>query len=200
MGLAAFCKSSSHLPYIVEHKLTTLQSCGHCTCCVTGYRQYCASARGFAFSDLDQGAFGDYRIINADFAYLIPESINSVDAGPFMCAGASVYEALDAAGTKPADRVGVVGIGGLGHMAVLFANAMGCAVTALTSSTTKIDGAFKLGADEVRVLEDIETYHRRDHGVQTDPRPMNINVLLIFDLFSPQCCIVILVDIRVLLR
>ncbi|KAI7364120.1 hypothetical protein KC336_g21514, partial [Hortaea werneckii] len=61
-------------------------SCGHCKTCVSGYRQYCSEARGFAFSDLDQGAFSDYRVINSAFAYLIPEIIPSVDAGPLMCA------------------------------------------------------------------------------------------------------------------
>lgn len=132
-------------------------SCGCCTACLSGYRQYCAGARGFAFSDLDQGAFGDYRVIDAEFAYRIPEAIASVDAGPLMCAGASVYEALDAAGTRPSDRVGVVGIGGLGHMAVLFARAMGCGVTALLASgrppsQQKVEDAFELGADEVHCV------------------------------------------------
>lgn len=144
-------------------------SCGHCGTCLSGYRQYCAKARGFAFSDLDQGAFGDYRIIDAEFAYRIPDSISSVDAGPFMCAGASVYEALDAAATKPSDRVGVVGIGGLGHMAILFARAMGCGVSALFSSNRlptlqKIEDAFTMGCDEVfSIAEDHErTYFIRD--------------------------------------
>lgn len=144
-------------------------SCGQCDTCLSGYRQYCAEARGFAFSDLDQGAFGDYRIIDADFVYQIPETISSVDAGPFMCAGASVYEGLDAAATKPSDRVGVVGIGGLGHMAVLFARAMGCGVSALFSSNRlptlqKVEDAFTMGADEVFCTADghERTYHIRD--------------------------------------
>ncbi|KAK5114235.1 hypothetical protein LTR85_010300 [Meristemomyces frigidus] len=158
-------------------------SCGNCTTCVTGYRQYCAEARGFAFSDMDQGAFSDYRIIDAAFTYRIPDSISSVDAGPFMCAGASVYEALDAAGTKPDDRVGVVGIGGLGHMAVLFAKAMGCAVTALSSSDSKLDDALKLGADEFRLMNDSSHCYRTksDGGYEflEEPQPMNINTLLI---------------------
>ncbi|KAL1875405.1 hypothetical protein Daus18300_003144 [Diaporthe australafricana] len=145
-------------------------SCGHCPTCLSGYRQYCAEARGFAFSDLDQGAFGDYRIIDAEFVYKIPDDITSVDAGPFMCAGASVYEALDAASTKPSDRVGVVGVGGLGHMALLFARAMGCGVTALFASNRqpsaqKIRDAFALGADEVRCIsEDYETSFGPDGG------------------------------------
>ncbi|KAF3761072.1 GroES-like protein [Cryphonectria parasitica EP155] len=125
-------------------------SCGHCTTCLSGYRQYCAEARGFAYSELEQGAFGDYRVIDAEFAYPIPDEISSVDAGPLMCAGASVYEALHAAQTRPHDRVGVVGVGGLGHMAVLFARAMGCGVTALLASSQQEDGAQKLGGDIVR--------------------------------------------------
>lgn len=79
----------------------------------------------------------------------------------FMCAGASTYEALDAAGTKPHHRVGVVGLGGLGHMAILFARAMGCAVTVFSSSAQKAEkDVFELGADEYRVLSDIDTCRR----------------------------------------
>lgn len=111
--------------------------------------KYCAEARGFAFCDQDLGAFGDYHIIHADFAYRIPEQIESKHAAPLMCAGASVYEALDAVGTKSSDRVGVVGVGGLGHMAILFAKAMGCGVTALTRDMGKREDAERLGADEV---------------------------------------------------
>ncbi|KAF7186612.1 alcohol dehydrogenase [Pseudocercospora fuligena] len=153
-------------------------SCGHCSTCVTGYRQYCSEARGFAFSDLDQGAFSDYRIINSHFAYVIPEGVSSVNAAPLMCAGASVFEALDAAGTRSNDRVGVVGIGGLGHMAVKFARAMGCAVTAMSSDGKKMSDAFALGADEYRDMRHISTAHHRAHAAE-DPEPMNINVMLI---------------------
>lgn len=154
-------------------------SCGHCSTCVTGYRQYCSAARGFAFSDLDQGAFSDYRILDAAFAYPIPRGIASVDAAPLMCAGASVYEALDAAGTTSNDRVGVVGIGGLGHCAILFASAMGCGVTALSSNSDKMADAFELGADEFRELQDICLSQRVENEPEDDPAPANINVLLI---------------------
>lgn len=162
-------------------------SCGHCQACLSGYRQYCAEARGFAFSDLDQGAFGDYRIIDAEFAYPIPESISSEHAGPFMCAGASVYEALDAAATKPSDRVGVFGVGGLGHMAVLMARAMGCGITALFASKRppgerKVEDAFELGADDVHCIAEghDQVYGRASDG-QTRDRAQHkkINVLLV---------------------
>lgn len=153
-------------------------SCGHCATCVTGYRQYCSEARGFAFSDLDQGAFSDFRIVDSAFAYKLPEGISSVNAAPLMCAGASVFEALDAAGAKPNDRVGVVGIGGLGHMAILFAKAMGCAVAAISNSHHKIEDAFELGADEFRRAGDLGKSHTSE-GIEELPNPMNINVLLI---------------------
>ncbi|KAH0282120.1 GroES-like protein [Aureobasidium namibiae CBS 147.97] len=133
-------------------------SCGNCSACLDGYRQYCAQASGFAFCDHDQGAFADYHIIDADFAYQLPAEIPSWQAGVFMCAGASTYEALHAAGTKPHHRVGVVGLGGLGHMAVLFAKAMGCAVTVFSGSAPKAArDAFELGADECRILSNINT-------------------------------------------
>lgn len=83
-----------------------------------------------------------------------------------MCAGASTYEALDAADTKPHHRVGVVGLGGLGHMAVLFAKAMGCAVTVFSGSKERAESraqdAFELGADELRIFSNIDDVMRPD--------------------------------------
>lgn len=101
-----------------------------------------------------------------------------------MCAGASTYEALDAAGTKSSDRVGVSGIGGLGHMAILFAKAMGCSITAISSELEKATDAFEMGADEFRcakVLEDLYTHDspRSEIHKAVSPEAMNIDVLLI---------------------
>lgn len=107
-----------------------------------------------------------------------------------MCAGASVWEALDAAGTKPSDRVGVVGVGGLGHMAILLARAMGCGVTALFASkrpsAQKVKDAFALGADEARCIADRidEVYTTPDNQGEAGEgdvldRERKINVLLI---------------------
>ncbi|KAK5733613.1 hypothetical protein LTR17_009603 [Elasticomyces elasticus] len=157
-------------------------SCGHCTTCVTGYCQYCSEARGFAFSDEDQGAFSDFRVIDSAFAYRIPDSVSSVSAGPLMCAGASTFEALDAAGVTAGDRVGVLGIGGLGHMAILFAKAMGCAVTAISSDEEKFADAVSMGADECRSTGELEhIWKPEEDGIvaSDDPNPMSINVLLI---------------------
>lgn len=146
-------------------------------------------ASGFAFSDEDQGAFSSHRIINSAFAYPIPESIKSVHAGPLMCAGASTYEALDAAGTKPGDRVGVVGVGGLGHMGIIFAKAMGCGVTAITREPSKAPSLFELGVDEVRTTDNLHVSYAQGsttHDCESSPlqptdspQPMSIDVLLI---------------------
>ncbi|KAG9849451.1 GroES-like protein, partial [Aureobasidium melanogenum] len=160
-------------------------SCGNCPVCVDGYRQYCAKASGFAFCDHEQGAFADFHIIDASFAYHIPAEIPSWQAGVFMCAGASTYEALDAAGTKPHHRVGIVGLGGLGHMAVLFSKAMGCAVTVFSGSAgkagSKARDAFQLGADELRALNDIDTAIRPDSNTERtdDASKSLIDILLI---------------------
>ncbi|KAI1343853.1 GroES-like protein [Xylariaceae sp. FL0016] len=155
-------------------------SCGHCRSCASGYRQYCAQARGFAFGELDQGAFGDCAIWDETFVYAIPDGVSPESAGPLMCAGASVYEALDVAGTQSSDHVGVVGIGGLGHMAVLFAKAMGCFVTALGDSEEKKGEAFRLGADALRVVNassDEEQYWRNSSSSRGGEE--GINTLLI---------------------
>jgi alcohol dehydrogenase (NADP+) len=100
------------------------------------------------------GAFANFHIIDADFAYHVPEEIVSSHAAVLMCAGASTYEALDAAGVKPHHRVGIVGFGGLGHMALLFAKAMGCSVTVFCRSEDKMKDAFVLEADGYQILGD----------------------------------------------
>ena len=83
--------------------------------------------------------------MNANFVYLIPKIIESRYAGPLMCAGTTVFEALAISDTTPRDRVGIVGLGGLGHLAVMFAEAMGCKVSVISNSTTKKDDALQTG-------------------------------------------------------
>ena len=119
-------------------------------------------------------------MINSAFAYAIPDSIQSIHAGPLMCAGASTYEALAASGTKAGDRVGIVGVGGLGHMSILFARAMGCGVTAITRDLTKMESLFELGADEVRSTNNLGMALTEGGSKSTSmPQPMCIDTLLI---------------------
>lgn len=119
---------------------------------------------------------GNFAIKNRTFVNRIPDAIASEHAAPLMCAGASTYEALMAAEAQPSDRVGVVGIGGLGHMAVLFAKAMGCAVTAISDTPDKKEDAKEMGADEFILLEqEQQTKSLADKVVESSP----IDVLLL---------------------
>src|SRR6185503_4924873 len=83
----------------------------------------------------------------------LPEKLNFADGGPLLCGGVTVFNPLAMYG-KPQDRVGIIGIGGLGHMAVKFASAYGCDVTAFTSSESKFDEARRFGADQVVSTKD----------------------------------------------
>jgi len=110
-----------------------------------------------------------------------------------MCAGASVYEALDAANVKPSDRVGVWGVGGLGSLAIQFSKAMGCGVTAISSasdgatSLTKMHNAFDLGADEFRLAEDPTPWANTEFTINTSKGLGKlINVLLVTSNVIPE--------------
>ncbi|KAG4420794.1 hypothetical protein IFR04_006074 [Cadophora malorum] len=127
-------------------------SCGHCRDCVSGYRQYCPESRGQKYGELEQGAFGDFVIKHQDFVYPVPDQIESKHAGPLQCAGITVYEALDVAGAKASDRVGIVGMGGLGHLAVQYAKAWGCDPVVFSRDESKRDDAMKLGATDFHVI------------------------------------------------
>jgi uncharacterized zinc-type alcohol dehydrogenase-like protein len=100
-----------------------------------------------------RGGFASY--VRAHWAWTIPlpEGLNAADAGPLLCGGITVFAPL-MMHAKPTDRVGIVGIGGLGHMAVKFARAYGCEVTAFTSSESKFDEARGFGAHHVASSKD----------------------------------------------
>lgn len=102
----------------------------------------------YGSADLDQGSFASHGIWKADYVFKIPDAIPREYAAPLMCGGATVFNALHAFGTEPTDRVGVIGIGGLGHLAIQFAAKMGCEVVVFSSTDSKKEEAMKLGATE----------------------------------------------------
>lgn len=94
------------------------------------------------------GGYADYIRVPAHFAVKIPEALPSADAAPMLCGGITVYAPLVHNGAGPGTRVGIVGLGGLGHLGVLFAKALGCSsITAISRSGSKRKDAFAMGAD-----------------------------------------------------
>lgn len=118
--------------------------CGVCEWCLQGRENLCAASQGTCVHR--NGGYADAVRVNARFAIPIPEKLESENAAPLLCGGITVYNPLRTHGVNPSSRVGVVGIGGLGHLAVQFANAFGAEVTAFSSSASKEDEALELGA------------------------------------------------------
>jgi len=123
-------------------------SCGHCELCLTGRETYCPEREMYGEANLDQGSFASHAVWKESFIYKIPDNMTDADAAPLMCGGATVFNALHTYGIKPTDRVGVMGVGGLGHLAIQFAAKMGCDVVVFSGSDSKKDEATKLGAKE----------------------------------------------------
>jgi len=122
------------------------RSCGKCEWCLKGEPQLCMKIEGTTVM-VPYGGFSTSVIADERFVYPIPPGMPSEDAAVFMCAGITVFSALQTHLTSPQFKVAVLGIGGLGHLAIQFAHAFGCEVTAISSSPTKKDQAFGFGAD-----------------------------------------------------
>lgn len=102
----------------------------------------------YGSADLDQGSFSHYAVWKANYIFKIPDAIERKYAAPLMCGGATVFNALHRFGAKASDRVGVIGIGGLGHLAIQFAAKMGCEVIVFSGTESKKEEAMRLGASE----------------------------------------------------
>jgi uncharacterized zinc-type alcohol dehydrogenase-like protein len=120
--------------------------CMTCPTCMSGDHNMCAHARGTIVSR--HGGFADKVRAQAASVVPLPDNIDVRSAGPLFCGGITVFNPLIQFGVKPTDQVAVVGIGGLGHMALQFLNAWGCRVTAFTSTDAKKQEALELGAHQ----------------------------------------------------
>lgn len=119
-------------------------SCGECEWCTRGLENLCPASEATCVHR--NGGYADSVRANARFVIPIPEGLDSERAAPLLCAGITVYSPLRSHGVNPASRVGVVGIGGLGHLAIQFARAFGAHVTAFSTSAEKEEEARALGA------------------------------------------------------
>ena len=119
-------------------------SCGVCEWCSRGMENLCTASEGTCVRR--HGGYADRVRANARFVIPIPEALESEHAAPLLCGGITVYNPLRTHGVNPSSRVGIVGIGGLGHLAIQFARAFGAEVTAFSTSVEKEEEARALGA------------------------------------------------------
>jgi uncharacterized zinc-type alcohol dehydrogenase-like protein len=138
-----------------------VDSCGTCSMCLVGQENYCDQFPTLTYGGTDrvdgtptQGGFASEYISDEKFVYALPAKLDPAGVAPLMCAGVTVWEPLIRWSAGPGKTVGIVGLGGLGHLAVKFAHALGAHVVLFTTSEEKAAGAKSLGADEVVVSKD----------------------------------------------
>lgn len=119
-------------------------ACGHCRHCLGGWETLCESQLNTGYSV--NGGFADYVVADPNYIGYLPKNVDFMDIAPVLCAGVTVYKGLKVTDTKPGDWVVISGIGGLGHMAVQYAKAMGLNVAAVDIDDDKLALARRLGA------------------------------------------------------
>lgn len=122
-------------------------ACGYCTHCLGGWETLCEKQENTGYSV--NGGFADYALADPNFVGHLPKNLGFVEVAPILCAGVTVYKGLKVMQAKPGDWVVISGIGGLGHLAVQYAKAMGFNVAAVDVDDAKLDLARRLGASVV---------------------------------------------------
>lgn len=140
-----------------------VDSCGKCENCEDGLEQFCDEGVTFSFNSPDKhlggatyGGFSETYVCNENYVLHVPETLDLASAAPLLCAGITVYSPLKHWQAGPGKMVGILGIGGLGHMAIKIARAMGAHVIVFTTSPSKVKDAKRLGADEAVLSTDTE--------------------------------------------
>jgi uncharacterized zinc-type alcohol dehydrogenase-like protein len=137
-------------------------SCRSCSPCDAGDEHYCATGFSMTFNSEDKsgartyGGYSTHYTINARYAVPIPDGLNPAAVAPLLCAGITVYTPLKRHGIGPGKKVGVLGLGGLGHLAIKMGAAMGAETVMLTSSPSKVNDARLLGASDAILTSDKE--------------------------------------------
>lgn len=141
-----------------------VNSCGECANCLAGHEQHCLTGNTGTYGSVDrdgsitQGGYSTHVVVTEKFVLGIPEGIELDVAAPLLCAGITTYSPLRHWGVGPGTRVAIVGLGGLGHMGVKIAHAMGAEVTVLSQTMKKRDDALELGADHFFATSDPATF------------------------------------------
>lgn len=143
-----------------------VDSCGECVNCQRGEEQYCLSGNTGTYAAIDrygqytQGGYSTHIVVTEDFVVRIPDGMEFDVAAPLLCAGITTYSPLRHWGAAPGKKIAVVGFGGLGHMAVKLAHAMGAEVTVLSQTLKKKEDGLRLGADQYYATSDPETFKK----------------------------------------
>ncbi len=140
-----------------------VNSCGDCIYCVAGDEQFCVDGASFTYNSTEFGepTYGGYSthiVVNENFVLQIPDNLNLEAAAPLLCAGITTYSPLKQHKAGHGKHVAVAGLGGLGHMAVKLAKAMGATVTVLSRGESKRQSALNLGADNYLSTSDAKTF------------------------------------------
>lgn len=140
-----------------------VDSCRECESCKEGLEQYCENGNIQTYNGPDKhlkiqtfGGYSEGVVVDEDFVLRIPDNLDLAATAPLLCAGVTTYSPLRHWNVGPGKNVGIVGIGGLGHMGVKIAKAMGAHVVVITTSVSKVADAKRLGADEVILSTDEE--------------------------------------------
>ena len=138
-----------------------VDSCRQCEACNADLEQYCLEGPTQTYASKDRvdgsitmGGYSDSIVVSERFVVRIPEKLDLASAAPILCAGITTYSPLKHYNVKPGDKVGILGMGGLGHMGIKFAKAMGAEVTLFTRSEAKAEEGRRQGADHVIVSTD----------------------------------------------
>jgi uncharacterized zinc-type alcohol dehydrogenase-like protein len=143
-----------------------VNSCRECENCLAGEEQYCLKGNVGTYGAVDvdgtitQGGYSTHVVVVEDFVLKVPESIPFEKAAPLLCAGITTYSPLNHWNAGPGTKVAVVGMGGLGHMAVKIAHAMGAEVTVLSQTLSKQEDGLRLGADHYYATSDPATFEK----------------------------------------
>ncbi len=153
--------------------------CNNCAYCNLGDHNFCSNTKKTVFSQF--GGFAEEVVAEEASVIPIPLGLNLDDAGPLLCGGITVFTPIVEFGINKNHKVGIIGIGGLGHLAIKFYKALGCDVTAFTSSQAKNEFIKSMGADEVVSSTDQENL--KDMGTKFDLLISTVNVNLDWNLF-----------------
>lgn len=150
-----------------------VDSCQHCDSCQEGLEQYCENGSTGTYNSPDKisggftkGGYAQNIVVKENFVLRIPDNLDLSAAAPLLCAGITTWSPLAHWKIKKGDKVGIIGLGGLGHMAVKFAHALGAEVYMITSSESKAADAKMLGADAVLLSSDKEAM--KSHNLSFD--------------------------------